>query len=96
MLLFVGWRHDDGDGLFYDLMTFVQVNDSLTIKHSNIWILIKLINVRPNINVLPSVTATVDLINIQAEKFIKLPPRYDKNEPLCFNCFTYGHVFRTV
>lgn len=51
-------------------------------------------HVRLNMNVLPSVTATENTINIKAKKFINLPSRNDKNESLCFNCFTYGHASR--
>ncbi|XP_022178902.1 uncharacterized protein LOC111039625 [Myzus persicae] len=28
------------------------------------------------------------------KRFVKLPPRNDKDEPLCFNCSTYGDVSR--
>lgn len=92
-------HHDDEESLCNDLMSFVYVNDTRSQYfkkdninstnrkpqhlHKNELVNFKSIGVDP---------ITVSESAVSNKKFIKLPPRNDKNEPLCYNCFTYGHV----
>jgi len=39
-------------------------------------------------------TTTEDTSNANAKKLVKLPPRNDKDESLCFNCSKYDYVSR--
>lgn len=94
-------HHVDENGLFSDLMSFVQINDTrseyfkkndvITKKppyiHKSDGYSSKTSNSHTN-------TTTEDTSNANAKKFIKLPLRNEKNEPLCFNCSKYGHVSR--
>lgn len=94
-------HHVDENGLFSDLMSFVQINDTRSeyFKKNDVIIKKPLYTHKSDeynskTRNLHTNTTTEDTSNANAKKFVKLPPRNDKDEPLCFNCSKYGHVSR--
>jgi len=88
-------HHIDEDNLCYDLTSFTQISDARSQYFK------KDKPQRPNTNEVSHVTSSTTKSQMPTaskdtnrKTFTKLPPRNDKDEPLCFNCSTYGHVSR--
>lgn len=93
-------QHTDEDSLCNDLTSFAQINDARSQYFKKDTLVHKKAQ-RSNTNETSYVkSSTVNPLTFTTskdtniKKFVKLPARNDKDEPLCFNCSTYGHVSR--
>lgn len=93
-------HHIDEDSLYYDIKTFVHINDACSQYFKKDNDISKKLQ-RTSINEVkhakfstvnsPTLPTSKDVGN---KRFVKLPPCNEKDKPLCFNCSVYEHVSR--